>query len=497
MNYPASPSPRGRGLRIALVCPRLPNHYGWVVRWEPLGLLILATAARRAGHEVQLFDELSPSCFPPDRLIEAIDAFAPDLVGINCTAAIELPRVLDHARALKAVRPNVPVVLGGWHVSSDESAMEDPAVDLVVRGEGERPFLGILDNISAGRPGFHGIDGVTWKEGDEVRRNPSSARLTDLDAAGPPARDLVAPGLYRWPGIADAPPRGQRFFTINATRGCPYGCSFCVCSTVIGKKWVHRPVDRVVDEIEALNREYGANLIAFTDVELSLDRKYIAEFCDEMRSRGLEKRVQWTALLRVTDLTSELAHAMRRAGCCYIFFGLETGVGEGLRQLNKRATRSDIRKGVLYLADADIQTLGSTIIGFPWERSRDLDETLNFLLTLPLSMLGVNFLVPYKGTAVREVAEEDGLIFDYDIRNWHTKQPVMRTRYLSAEELMAYNEKIIRAYYRSPVFLKHWARFITRRPTRTLSMAASVVTAAGESAFWSRLRGAMSRSTAN
>jgi radical SAM superfamily enzyme YgiQ (UPF0313 family) len=482
----ASPS-----LRVALVSPRLPYSKTWESLFDPLGLLSLAHVAAGAGHTVRLFDQAVPRHARSPDLVRAVAAFEPDVVGFQATTP-EFPLALEQAAAFKACSPRTPVVFGGWHVSSDAGAIEAPEIDFVVRGEGERPFVALLAALGGGARSFEDVAGLTWKDArGDVRRSPDGGRVLDLDALGVPSRDLLEPGTYHWLGFADPRPRTQRFFTVSTSRGCPYQCIFCQTPTVRGKKWSKRDVTRAVDEVQMLRDRHGANFVCFIDEEFSLDPRRVEAICDELRSRRLD--VLWFATARATDVSPRLARIMRAAGCCAVNVGVETGSDEGLARVKKRTTCAVVRAAVNALVDADIQVLGSAIIGFPWETRADLDESLNFFRTLPLDVLGLNFCTPFPGTEVRAMADAEGLIFDHDLRHWTCDRPVMRTRHLGAVELAGYFGRIQRAYYTGPMFWRRAAQLIARRPARLLSIAETVLSSARHGGLRTRFGGARER----
>jgi anaerobic magnesium-protoporphyrin IX monomethyl ester cyclase len=461
-------------VRVALVCPRLDNSRTWSSLFEPLGLVYLAHVASTAGHVVRVFDQADPTLRSPRALLRAIGEFSPELVGFTATT-VEFVHAVGLAGSLKAEHPDVPVVFGGSHVSADPSAIEEPAIDLVIRGEGERPFLALL---AAGHDGdrLGEIAGLAFKHGAMVVRNPDQARITDLGELGIPDRSSVDLGRYRWLGVADVAPHRQRFATVAAARGCPHRCMFCQSAVIRGRQRIARPVQQVLDEIELLVDRHGVNLVAFVDETFTADRDRVAHICDELRARQLP--LAWCATARAADLDLPLARRMRAAGCCLLNVGIETADEEGLSRLRKDSSLAEIRAGIAALYEADIQVLGSAMIGFPWEDASDLDRSLGLLRELPLDVLGLSFCVPLAGTPLRRIADEEDLIFDHDLSHWTSLRPVMRTRHLSAPELLGLYQKTQRSFYRGPGFRRRMTRLLARRPARVLSIAESIARSA-------------------
>src|SRR5438094_7680075 len=120
----------------------------------PLALLALAPIAERRGLSVDIVD----STIEPEYLARIIGQLDDAVcVGISIVTGPMIVEAIQVARAVKAVRPEVPVVLGGWHPSTlAEQSLGAPYIDVVVRGQGELTFGEILDRFLSGAT----LDGV-------------------------------------------------------------------------------------------------------------------------------------------------------------------------------------------------------------------------------------------------------------------------------------------------------------------------------------------------
>src|SRR5512139_521087 len=153
------------------------------LRLEPLGLEMVAGAARAAGHDVRLLDL---QIFRPDDYRRALDEWRPEAVCFSVNYLANVPEVIDLARLAKQRRPGCAVVVGGHSASftADEMlAHADDAIDCVVRGEGEGVIGAVLDAVTGGG-GLLAIPGVVTRDG-----------------SGPPP--ALAPNLERWKPARD------------------------------------------------------------------------------------------------------------------------------------------------------------------------------------------------------------------------------------------------------------------------------------------------------
>ena len=99
------------------------------------------------------------------------------------------------SRAVKKLRPELPIVFGGWHPSlAVEQTLREDFVDAVVRGQGELTFLELVQRIADGHD-WHGVQGLSFKDQAEIVHEPARpvANINDLPA---PAYDLVDHGIY-------------------------------------------------------------------------------------------------------------------------------------------------------------------------------------------------------------------------------------------------------------------------------------------------------------
>ena len=198
------------------------------------------------------------------------------------------------------------VVAGGPHVTYDpEGTLRH--VDSVVLGEAESVWAEMLDDAEAGRlqSVYHGSP-------------------CDMKGLPTPRYDLLPP----------------RFFVprvVQATRGCPFRCSFCTVPT-LNPGFRMRPVDDVLADVayDRFPHWWQRKVVWFWDDNLTINRPYIKE----LLARMVPLRRWWLTQASL-DLArdDELLALMEASGCIGIFFGLETFTAESLAHANKRQNR--------------------------------------------------------------------------------------------------------------------------------------------------------------
>ena len=155
------------------------------LRLEPLGLELVAQAARRADHTVQLIDLQVEDHSAYFRLL---DSWRPDVVAFSCNYLANVPEIVDLAKATKARLPRTFVCAGGHSASFTADALIEHgagAIDCVLKGEGEAGMPQLLDAIEGGRD-VASVPGAVTAAGE----GPPPGFVQSLDDLMP-ARDLL------------------------------------------------------------------------------------------------------------------------------------------------------------------------------------------------------------------------------------------------------------------------------------------------------------------
>ena len=149
--------------------------------------------------------------------------------------------VMVIAREIKKLWPDCTVIIGGNDVSyQTESVFEEPAVDILVHGEGELTFKAVLGALAHGKKSLDGVPGISFRDGEEVVTTQLATRITDLSVIPSP----LLSGVYDPEDIS-----ASRTIILETNRGCPYSCAFCYWGGATKSKVRTFPMERVKDEI--------------------------------------------------------------------------------------------------------------------------------------------------------------------------------------------------------------------------------------------------------
>ena len=405
----------------------------------PLGLAYLASVARNEGFDVKIIDSLAEN-LSFNELEKKIKEYDPDVVGITSTTT-SIPDAYKVAEISKRINPNVITVIGGPHVTfvPELTLKESPYIDIVVRGEGEEIFKQLLHNLDKGKK-LSNIRGITYRENNRIRSNPPMPLIKDIDNIPIPAFDLLPMEKYQF--------GKKRFGVIITSRGCPFQCIFCSSSLQFGKKWRAHSVERVIEELKILHDEFKIREIEFLDDTFTLSKKRAQEICKAIIQEGLD--ISWSASSRVDTFDLDTAVYMKKAGAHTIYFGIESGSEKTLKFIKKGITLTQAIDAVKIAKKAKLRTLGSFIIGFPYEKEEDMRKTIRFAKFLDVDFAQFTVATPYPGTELWNIAVTKNLLLTKNWRNYTTTKVVMKNMYVPPNRIQYLLEWAYFSFYLSP-----------------------------------------------
>lgn len=383
---------------------------------EHLGIAALSAYVRAHGHETTLVYEpkpfssnsgpdnallsrlLEPS---PEETAERVLATKPDVVAFS-SYTITHRWSVEVARAIKRERP-VPIVFGGPHVSGAPAhSIREPAIDVVVEGEGEGALLDLLECAEKDRFGRNDVPN-TWVRGPlGPRKNPVRPLIQDLDALPWADKSIFYEHV----------PAFEREFYVISRRGCPYRCSFCEYSIFPrqypGEKPVRRrSVEHLIGELAHWKRRGVMRKVFFWDAIFTLDVRWMEQFADAYAERiGLP----FECYTHPQAMTREMAEHLARAGCAMVRVGVQTVNSDTLASVDRRGTKERVEQTLEYLREFRIPYALDHIIGLPGEGPEDQREAIRFYNHVRPSRIHVHWMTYLPGTTALERAKEDGIL---------------------------------------------------------------------------------------
>lgn len=411
------------------------------------GLCWLAAVVRQHKYNVEIIDAL-PLKLNNNDLASEIAKKSPKYVGITA-CSIDIYGAFDFASKLKSIRPDIVTILGGAHITAvpRETMERFPSFDIGVIGEGENTIIDLLDSLEEknGKK-LSDVNGIIYRDAGNISVTNPLQSIVDMDSLPLPAWDLL-PNINKY---YFAPPwtmHSGKTVTIITSRGCPYQCIYCD-RKIFGNKVRFHSAEYVKDMIKTLHFKYGILHFRIADDNFIVNKKRLREICDLLRKENV--KVTWSCLARVDSIDSETLALMKKAGCWSIAFGIETGSQKIHDFEKKKVTLEKIESAVKLTRKAGIRTIGFNIIGHPLETIDTIKETINFNKKIKIDDFKTQFMVPFPGSELYQIAEQYGT-FNKDWKSMSVfQEPVFVPHGLTKEDLIKWNKKGFWSFYLQP-----------------------------------------------
>ncbi len=413
----------------------------------PLGLGYIASFLEKEGYEVSIIDAYVKK-YSYEKIGEIIREQKPHVIGITCLSdqraswfkLISLIRLIDK---------NIKIVLGGPHPTLMlKQVLTHFRPDAIVIGEGEETMLNLIKTWENKGDLFH-VKGIACMKDGEVLITEPRERIKDLDSLPFPAHYMVNLDDYRgWDfidrlcsmlGLNEAP----KYASISTSRGCVGNCGYCSAPLIWKRRWTKRSAVNVVDEIEILNRKYGVKFILITDDIFSVNQERVKDICEGILKRNL--KLLWGFETAVNFVSQELLALAKRAGCCCILYGVESGSESILSSIYKRINEEEVVKAFEMTKKAGILAGAFLMVGNPGETEKSINATISLLRKIKPDIILPQIAMITPGTKLFDIAKEKGFI---DESYWLTDLPFP---YYTGER----NLETLLRWYKKLFYYKH------------------------------------------
>jgi len=391
-------------MKIILLYPKWTTEYGLIsvfakkaAAYQPLNLAGLAAIAENLGHEVKIIDgEIENMSL--GRMIEETADFQPDLIGITATTPF-YHLATELAQGLKQKINQIPIIIGGSHITILKEEAFYPCFDYAFIGEADGSFPLFLEQYKKGGD-ISRVKGILFREKGKVRFTGEPEPIFNIDSLPPPARHLLKMNAYK---IGTLQGGMKNFASIMTMRGCPFRCIFC-SRKIFGSRVRMRSPKLVIEEIKSIIDKYNIKHFIFLDDTLTLDRNHILEICDLIEENKLQ--ITFEAGTRANLVDEEIISRLVRAGLVRLCFGLEA-VDENIRRTMKKDVPLESYITANKLTNKyGIETSNSCMIGLPGETIDTIKKTLSFLRdSHEIKQANISIAVPYPGTELYEMAK--------------------------------------------------------------------------------------------
>ena len=410
-------------------CPQTLNIYvSAAYAVPPIGLTYVAAALRKAGHDVTAVDptgegieRLTPidesgqtvrRGLTDDEILERIPADV-ELVGFSLMFSQDWLQARGLINRVRERFPRAILVAGGEHFAAEpEAAITTSALDYVLVGEGDRVICDLVEHVQ-GQRALSDVAGC-WYRGPagEPARTGALVREKDIDQLAWPAWDLIPLENYLSGGHGWGVDRGRNM-PMNATRGCPYQCTFCSSPTMWTTRWVARSPQDVLAEIKHYMAVYQATNFDFQDLTAIIKREWVIEFATLILDGNVRMTWQLPSGTRSEALDDEVLPLLVKSGCTNITYAPESGSDEILVRIKKKIKIDRMLHSMRQAVRAGCNVKANFIFGFPEDTIRSILPTFWFLVKM--AVVGVHDISiapfrPYPGSELFRQLQRDGKI---------------------------------------------------------------------------------------
>ena len=414
--------------RVLLINPArhfIANHYG-VGYLIPLGLVSIGGPLIDAGFTVNLIDHDAYG-WSLKKLIKEVGKFQANYVLLGHSGSTASHKVaVKTFQEIKKAFPKICTIYGGVYPSYADRGIlrECKEIDYIVRGEGEQTILGLIRTLE-NYGDLQYVDGVTWRDGNQIIANRSRTPIQNLDEYRP-GWELVDWSLYQMFGF-------KRAAGLQFSRGCTLTCSYCG-QWMFWKKWRHRSPENIVEQLKILSKDYGVDYVWFADENFSADRETLIRLLELIIEAKLDLslNINMTAADVVRD--ADIIPLYEAAGIDYIVMGVESLKDEVVTKIRKNNPFEISKEAVRLLRQNNILSLTNIIYGLEDESWKTIREKFKNLLELDSDILNACYLMPHFWTAQGRTAKTSDVI-QSDLNKWSYRNQIIATPYLKPFEL--------------------------------------------------------------
>ena len=430
--------------------------------WQPLGTLYVASSLLKEGHDVRF---INGAFVKHAGILKEVSSYKPEFIGIYSTA-FGWNRAVQTASDIKRIHKRGFIAVGGpYPIAVQEKCLEDSTdIDAVVTGEGERTAVAMLGRLSQGNS-LAGVEGIVFRQGQEIIKNLPRPLITDLDSLPFPARDLLGnakdyippPATYKRKPVA----------VIMTARGCNRRCIFCFQIDKQRKNGIrYRSVENVIQEIELCLKQ-GYKEIKFIDDTFAADYDRALQIAQEIKRRRLN--FTWFASACVHQVDKPLLKAFKGAGCWAILLGGESGVQKNLNTIRKGITLEQTRNAVKAAKEAGLTVYTPFIFGIPGETFEEGLKTIEFACKINPDIANFHALTPFPGTELYDNIEKYGRM-SFDLTDFTYQGAAFIPYTMKREEIAELRQIAFKRFYSRPGYIL--GRIFTLRNVNDFKAAA-------------------------
>lgn len=427
----------------------------------PVGLAYIAKVLEDDGNKIEVIDVYAEQIYYKD-LFEKLKNKKFDVIGIS--ALVTHYKYLKWiTKKIKKINPECRIVVGNGIASAcDKTILENiNEVDVCVRGEGEETMRELIHK------NFHDLEnikGITFRQNNKITKNQNRDLIQNIDALGMPPFHLFKMELYLKAKFYETgminlreqmEDKNIKTFSMITARGCPYNCNFC--GKIIPSCRL-RSIEKIVEEIKHLQKNYNVQGIHFMDELFFVNKERTKQICQELKKLN----ILWDCQGRVNLVNEELMHIMKNSGCLAIGFGVESGDAQILKNMNKQTTPEQIKEAILGARRAGLAVKNQLIFGYPGENKKTIENTVKLMKEIGDPGRRFSYIVPIPGTKLYQEGVEKGLFPDEEYHLYMMPHAMNgKIRLANYTNFSDYEIPRVMRYYENRMYINHLKNILT------------------------------------
>lgn len=379
----------------------------------PLALMAIGSYLDASKYNVVIIDGRLEK--DPIKKIKVLLHQNPVCFATTVLTGTPIKDALAISRAVKKEMSQLPVVWGGWHPSLfPKHTLEEPCVDVVVNGQGEKTFAELLERFIDKRS-LENLKGISYKNGTEIINNPERV-MEDINTFPAFNYDLIDVPSYMKLS-------GRKQLDYISSQGCRFRCSFCADPFMYKRGWYGYSPERMGNEIESLWKKYRFSHVHFQDETYFTYAPRVKAVAEEFIKRKLP--ISWFGTMRADQgvrLSEDIWKLCKESGLERVMIGMEAGTQDMLDWMQKDIKLNQVYEVAKLCIKYGIAINFSIIVGFPGETKESIYQTLQVVKELremsPTFHMSIFFYKPYPGNKIADELLAKGYQFNSTLEEW-------------------------------------------------------------------------------
>ena len=408
-------------LKIALILPEF--NEGFKQESVPLNLSYLGSVLEKEGYYVKGFnldiEKIS------DKNIKSFNVF-----GVTFPTSV-FPSAVSLIKKIKKINPSAIIIVGGSHSTTlSGNCLKVKEIDFVIVSDGEVSLVELMKYFE-GKTSLKKVPNLVYRSHGKIIHN-KIEMIKDLDQIPFPAKHIFDISLY--------PNKQKAYGDIIASRGCPFCCTNCKPALDKISSYRIRKPKKVVEEMKWLKEKYGVRHFSFSDSELVGPKPWVKKFTQELINQKL--RITYSCNGRTDQVDKEILLLLKKSGCVFIGFGIESGSQEVIDKILKKGISLEKSKQVIAESEKiGIGTGAWFMIGIPGENEGQVWQTIRFSQELASSIIEINIATPWPDTGFFNISKKNNWLISGNLSKLNEKNnSCINSKFLSSKKTMELSE---------------------------------------------------------